>query len=69
MTLSIVTACRLSAPGAMPPWEQDDEELVDNIGVRNVEVMLEGRDIDIAIELRDYESVLLLRLSSQCRGY
>jgi len=35
----------------MPPREQYQEELVDYVGVRDVEVMLQRRDIYIAIEL------------------
>jgi hypothetical protein len=35
----------------MPPGEQHQEELVGYVGVRDIEIMLERRDIYIAIEL------------------
>jgi hypothetical protein len=39
----------------MPPRKQYDEELVDDIGVGDIEVVLQCRDVDVAIELRkDY---------------
>lgn len=39
----------------MTPGEEDYKELVDNVFVRDVEVMLHGRDIDIAIELARHQ--------------
>lgn len=35
----------------MTPWEQDEEEFVDDIGVRDIKVVLECRNIDVAVEL------------------
>lgn len=35
----------------MAPGEEDYKELVDDVFVRDIEVVLHGRDVDIAIEL------------------
>jgi hypothetical protein len=40
--LSIGTNRLLARPRLMPPGEKDEEELVDNVVIRNVEVMLDG---------------------------
>ena len=37
----------------MSPWEEDNDELVDDIGVGDIKVVLQGGDIDITIELGD----------------
>lgn len=35
----------------MSPREENQEQFIDNIRVRDIEVMLEGRDINVAIKL------------------
>ena len=49
----------------MPPWEKDDDELVNHVGIRDVKVVFESRDVDIAIELDDLTVSVLEIL---CRG-
>lgn len=43
----------LARPRSMAPGEENDEELVDDIGVGDIEVVFEAADIDIAIELSE----------------
>ena len=50
----------LARPGTMAPGEEDYKELVDDIFVRDVEVVLHGRDIDIAVELHECQWEILL---------
>lgn len=45
----------LARPGTMAPGEENYKELVDDIFVRDIEVVLHGRDIDIAVELGRYQ--------------
>jgi hypothetical protein len=35
----------------MAPGEEDYEELGSDVFIRNVEIVLQGRDVDVAIEL------------------
>lgn len=35
----------------MAPWKEDDEELGEDIAVRDIEIVFQGGDIDIAVEL------------------
>lgn len=35
----------------MSPREQYEVELFDNVGIRDIEVVFHGRDIDVAIKL------------------
>ncbi len=41
----------LSRPGAMPPWKHDDAEFGEDVRVCDVEVVLQGRDGDVATKL------------------
>ena len=41
----------LSAPGPVSPGKEYDEELLHYIGIGHVEIVLHGRDVDVAIEL------------------
>jgi len=43
----------------MPPGEENEEKLVDNIRIRDVEVMLEGRYVDITVKLPDLACVTI----------
>lgn len=45
----------LARPGTMSPGEEDDEQLGEDVAVRDVEVVFERGDVDIAVEL-DSES-------------
>jgi hypothetical protein len=36
----------------MPPWEENNEELVDDVEIGDVEVVFERRHIDVAAKLR-----------------
>ena len=38
-------------PWPVPPGKEDKEEFMDNVGVGDVEVVFEFRDIDVSIEL------------------
>lgn len=38
-------------PGLVPPGEEDEEELVEDVGVGYVEVVLERGDVDEAVDL------------------
>ena len=35
----------------MAPGEEDEEEFVEDVGVGDVEVVFEGGDVDVAVEL------------------
>lgn len=41
----------LARPRLVPPGEDDEEELVDDVRVGDVEVVLERRDVDISAKL------------------
>ena len=41
----------LAGPGAVAPGEEDEEEFVYYVGVGDVEVVFEGGDVDVAVEL------------------
>ena len=49
--LPISTDCLLTRPGLVPPGKQDEEDLVDDVGVRHVEVVLQRRNVDVSREL------------------
>lgn len=51
MLARFVGADVLARPGTMAPWKEDDEELGEDIAVRDIEVVFQGGDIDIAVEL------------------
>jgi hypothetical protein len=41
----------LARPGLVPPGEEDDAELGEDVGVGDVEVVLEGADGDVFADL------------------
>lgn len=44
-------ACLLARPWLMSPWEKDEKEFIQDVGVGDVEVVFERGDRDVAIEL------------------
>ena len=54
----------LAGPRLVPPREQDEEELVDDVGICDVEVVLERVDVDVAVEL-DERASAVLKVSSE----
>jgi len=35
----------------MPPWKENQEQLIDDVRVGDVEVVLQCADVDVAVEL------------------
>ena len=54
-----VEAGLLPGPRAVPPGEEDDEEFGEDVGVGDVEVVLQLGDVDVAVELGEEGSVVL----------
>ena len=49
--LAVVRQLLLARPGPVPPREQHQVQLVDHVAVRHVEVVLQRRHVDVAVEL------------------
>ncbi len=43
----------LAGPGAVAPGEEDDPEFLEDVGVGDVEVVFEGGDVYVAVDLVD----------------
>jgi hypothetical protein len=48
----------------MPPGEEDQEYLIEDVGVRNVEVMLERGNVDISVELFSLSAIIPVEIPS-----
>lgn len=42
----------LARPWLVPPREEDEDYFVDDVGVGNVEVVLQGVDVNVSVELQ-----------------
>lgn len=51
----------LAGPGAVAPGEEDDPEFLQDVGVGDVEVVFEGGDVYVAVDLVD--------ISAHCAFY
>jgi hypothetical protein len=49
----------LARPGLVPPGEEDDAELGEDVGVGDVEVVFEGADGDVFADLDDVSNPYL----------
>lgn len=51
MLARFIGADMLARPGTMWPGEEDNSEFGEHVAVRDVEVVFESGDVDIAVEL------------------
>lgn len=55
--LTVIASCLLPRPRSVSPGKEHDDELVDHVRVRDIEVVLQSRDVHVAVELDSTMSV------------